>query len=475
MIIKILTFARFGGGCADGIGSGFLLGILFFALFFSMNVLKFGGTSVADAKCIKAVKSIVEANDNNKWIVVSAMSGVTDALLTAYQQALAGNDGYKLIIDNICRRHIQAAQTLLNMAAQDDVLIVIKKFCHELLLCLHQTLQDGLYSARTQDYVLSFGECLNSYLISKVISNAQWVDARTIIKTDSRYGKAIVDIQATYEQCRRVLQVDGHAVMAGFISSDADGGATTLGRGGSDYTAAIVAAAMRADSVEIWTDTDGFMTADPRRIPDARTIEQMTYAEVFDLAKFGAKVVYPPTVYPLLEAKIPMYIRNTFNTKCAGTLVCDGAAPNSTSVCSISAVENAALFHLKITNHEDSAGMLNSALAAEVAEVIFIEHTADGISLAVNAADADAVSAILTKKTADSASIESVDAIGIIAIVGEKLRHEKNICAQISSLLHKNNIAARSIIHDGISVLALVEKANLAAAISLLHKTLIIE
>jgi aspartokinase/homoserine dehydrogenase 1 len=377
-----------------------------------MNVLKFGGSSVASSECIEQVKHIVECTPSAKWIVVSAMCGITDMLLTAYKQATAGDTAWTTAVNTILHKHIHAAKMLITSPEQQQkVSFNMMRLSEELSTCLKETAQQRIFSDKIQDYILSFGERMNGYLISNVIESSEWIDARTLIRTDSRYGNAKVDITKTYSQCHAALHsISGRAIIPGFIASNENGDTTTLGRGGSDYTAAIIAAAMNANSVEIWTDTDGFMTADPRKIPTARTIERMTYDEVFELARFGAKVVYPPTIYPLLVAKIPMYIKNTFNTACMGTHVSGNASNSATTICSVSSMEN----------------------------------------------------------------VDGNMELSMLAAVGERLRHDRDILPQMQNLLSQNNIQIFDILQQSISILVMVKKSDLDIATKLIHETFII-
>ena len=443
-----------------------------------MIVLKFGGTSVANAECIRRVQSIVECG-GGCVVVVSAMSGVTDMLLQTYRQAAEGR-AYQEQTDAIAQRHLQAARELIPLRRQAGALAEIEAMAAELSDCLRQTAIERIFSGKTQDYVLSFGERMNSYLISKTIVDAQWADARPLIKTDSRFGNAQVDLTETYRLCKAALaRTEGRAVMAGFIASSEDGTTTTLGRGGSDYTAAIVAAALNADALEIWTDADGFMTADPRRIPQARTIPQMTYAEAFELAKFGAKVVYPPTVYPLLMSGIPMYIKNTFNPRCAGTLVCAAKPPQAQPVASVSAIDRAVVFALQTgtgADAQDIAERTQAALAEAQIEPIHIECSAQECWLAAAEAD-EGIAQIALERTFRSeleqkaVCIEVQRNLSLIAAVGGGVSAEPRLAAQMHSILGGRGIrtlrAAQGL--SGLSVLLAVPQNERSQAVEAIH------
>ncbi|WP_223284774.1 aspartate kinase [Hymenobacter qilianensis] len=285
-----------------------------------MQVLKFGGTSVATAANLQRVAQLVEtaAQHTATVVVVSALGGTTDALIEAGRLAAGGSAHYRTQLQRLEDRHLGVVRDLLPISEQSAVLSLVKTHCNEL-----DSICDGIFalgelSDRTLDRLMSFGEILSSRLLAAYLK-AQgvahlWHDSRQLIRTDSRHGFATVDSETTNQQIQAFVAAQPCQiyVVPGFIGSDAQGVTTTLGRGGSDYTAAIFAAALAAERLEIWTDVSGMMTADPRLVTLARPIPRISYQEAMELSHFGAKVLYPPTVQPVRSQGIPLWIKNTF-------------------------------------------------------------------------------------------------------------------------------------------------------------------
>ena len=286
-----------------------------------MKVLKFGGTSVADVEQLKQVKNIIADNHDGKsslYVVVSAFSGITDLLIKMTDHAQDNLD-YKPLFQEFRSKANRIAIELLSENHYKRIQAELEEN-HQILdnlLSGVQLIQEA--SIRTKDYILSFGERNSAFILSQFLSdqgyNAEYVDARKCIKTDNTYGAARVNFKETNKLIRQELSDTGMIyIITGFIGSDVSSGrTTTLGRGGSDYTAAIVAGAIPADVLEIWTDVNGVLTSDPRKVKNAYPIEELTYAEAMEMSHFGAKVIYPPTIQPALAKDIPIYIKNTFN------------------------------------------------------------------------------------------------------------------------------------------------------------------
>ncbi|MEZ5029583.1 MAG: aspartate kinase [Ferruginibacter sp.] len=276
-----------------------------------MQVLKFGGSSVANAENINKVVNIIKAKqDNGKTIiVVSALGGITDKLLNAAQLAESNDESYKLILNEIENIHLHTVKELVPVQQQSPVLSLVKKMCNEVedicnsVFILHEL------SPRIKDWVLSFGELLSSQIIAAKLNSSgletEWKDSREIIVTDNHFGKAAVDFISTNNNALTYFQSisTNLFIIPGFIAADKNNITTTLGRGGSDYTAAIIAAAVDAKVLEIWTDVSGMMTADPRLVSNSKHIPQITYQEAMELSHFGAKVIYPPTMQPVMKKK----------------------------------------------------------------------------------------------------------------------------------------------------------------------------
>ncbi len=292
------------------------------------RVLKFGGSSVADAKNINKVIDIIlesRQKEENMVVVVSALGGVTDDLLRLASLVSKKDPTYKILFIDICQRHNHVIKELISIKNVGNVLLEANKKYNELEETLRNILLTELYPS-SLDAVMSLGEQLSSYIISEAIKNkgiaCGFIDSRIVVKTDSNFGEANVDIEVSYKIISDCLKNQvSLSVMGGFIASNKNGVTTTLGRGGSDYTASLVGAALGASSVEIWTDVDGLMTADPKKVKEAALISEITYDKAEKMALSGAKVIHPKTMKPARLKNIPIYIKNTFNPKGAGTKI----------------------------------------------------------------------------------------------------------------------------------------------------------
>ena len=296
-----------------------------------MQVLKFGGSSVGNAEAIEKVVGIVTNSIKKQQaiVVVSAMSGVTDQLLMLAQTAAQGNEAYKTIIQNIEQKHLEAVRALLPIQHQSATLSLVKQLINEI-----ESNGEGLFmlrelTPRMKDKMVSYGEILSSKIIVATFAakgiNVTWLDARDIIKTNSNYVNATVDRALTHQKVNDYLNQASNKfdlyIAPGFIASDIEGNTTTLGRGGSDYSAAILASSVQSAVLEIWTDVSGMMTADPRIVQNAKEIPTISYQEAMELSHFGAKVIYPPTIQPVMHKNIPVLIKNTFDPTHPGTII----------------------------------------------------------------------------------------------------------------------------------------------------------
>ena len=289
-----------------------------------MKVMKFGGTSVGSVNSILSVKRIVESAGEPVIVVVSALGGITDKLINTSKMAAAGDSAYEGEFREIVYRHVEMIKEVIPAGAGQ---VALQRQIGELLNELKDIFQ-GIYlirdlSPKTSDTIVSYGERLSSIIVAELIDEAKWFDSRTFIKTEKKHNKHTIDADLTNQLVKEAFHsIPKVSLVPGFISSDkVSGDVTNLGRGGSDYTAAIIAAALDAGSLEIWTDVDGFMTADPRVISTAYTISELSYVEATELCNFGAKVVYPPTIYPVCHKNIPIIIKNTFNPDGVGTVI----------------------------------------------------------------------------------------------------------------------------------------------------------
>ncbi|MBN2775750.1 MAG: aspartate kinase, partial [Prolixibacteraceae bacterium] len=286
-----------------------------------MKVIKFGGTSVGSAENIRRVKEIVLQQNESAIVVVSALGGVTDKILNAARMASIGTGYFHSELTEVKNRHYRIIEELFDEQS-DDVLDRVDKLLKEMEKILTGVTLVGELTPKTIDRIVGLGERMSSHIIAKYIPGAVWKNSADYIRTDSNFGKANVNFKVTNRLIKSEFSdFKGIAVTPGFIAGNDSGEYTTLGRGGSDYTAAIYAAAIKASSLDIWTDVDGFMTADPRVISKAYTIESLSYAEAMELSHFGAKVIYPPTILPVYQKNIPIQIKNTLNPEGRGTLI----------------------------------------------------------------------------------------------------------------------------------------------------------
>jgi len=449
-----------------------------------MKVLKFGGSSVATPENIRKVKAIVEQSPDNKLVVVSAFGGVTDQLVKACTLAAQGNEEYKNELSEVEQRHLNTAKALVKPQQQGHVLSELKVMLNELEDYLHSIARLRELTPKLQDYVLSFGERMSSFVLSEVLEGASLVDSRSVIKTDGNYGKAKVDFEKTNKLCREALsKIETRVVLPGFIASNDKGDTTTLGRGGSDYTAAILAAALGSSVTEIWTDVDGFMTADPRKVEKAYPIKHLSYSEVFELSNFGAKVVYPPTVHPLLTAKIPMVIKNTFNPQAEGTLV--NAAVDTSSeqiIKGISSIDDITLLTLQGVGMAGISGIskrLFGALAEAKVSVILISQASSeqSITFAIVPVDVPQAKAAIEEAFSfemqrGTIGLKIEEEMSVIAIVGENMKRMPGISGKLFNALGKNGINVVTIAQGSseLNISAVVQKLNLRKALNVIHE-----
>ena len=319
-----------------------------------MKVLKFGGTSVAGSLNIRLVRNVVKAAGTKSIVVVSAVGGVTDKLLVAAGLAASQNEDYKKVLQEVEEKHLTIVKELIHINAQSKVLSKVKTELNTLETLLEGAYLIGEATMRLSHKIVSYGELLSSYIISEFFVqeglDAVYVDSRKLIKTYGiTGGKPKVNFDLTNANCHYHLSEVPNkvVVMAGFIASSEDGNSTTLGRGGSDYTAAIVAAAVNAEALEIWTDVSGMYAANPRLVKQAKAIPHISYEEAMELSHFGAKVLYPPTIQPVLSKGIPIHIKNTFDPDNPGTLITKNTNEKGKTVRGISHVGHTALLSLE--------------------------------------------------------------------------------------------------------------------------------
>lgn len=456
-----------------------------------MQVLKFGGTSVANAENIsKTIATIQRALKKDKtMVVVSALGGTTDMLIDAGKLAASGDESYKEKISVLEERHIKAVEDLLTPGSRTELLAEIHKHFKEL-----EAICEGIFllrelSNRTLDRVVSFGELLSSIIISYKLESlsisCEWKDSRELIETNSSYTFAAVNFETTNKKIVAFVKNKPASLylFPGFIASDANGITTTLGRGGSDYTAAIFAAAVKANTLEIWTDVSGMMTADPRLVQNVKVIPRISYQEAMELSHFGAKVIYPPTIQPVMSLGMPLWIKNTFAPDDEGTLIENKSDANQNIVSGISSIGKVSLLLLEGSGMVGIPGFskrLFDALSKEKINVILITQSSSEHSICVAidevnsakakaAVDAEFEYEIGTKKL-EPLSIEN--SLAIVALVGDNMKNHPGISGRMFSALGKNGVNIRAIAQGSSekNISAVITSPDVKKAINVLHE-----
>jgi aspartokinase/homoserine dehydrogenase 1 len=456
-----------------------------------MKVLKFGGTSVADPAAVKQVAEIISNThheDPSLVIVSSAMGGVTNQLIEAGRLASANDEYFRTLIKQLESRHFQVVKDLIGIKSQSPVLASLKKSINDLEDLLHGVYLLRELSPRTMDLLLSFGERLSCRVLTAVLSDrhvqAGYVDARELIKTDARFGNARVLKKETYENIGAFFKDRKDvSVVTGFISSTLKGETTTLGRGGSDYTAALLGAALGASEIQIWTDVDGVMTSDPRQVHKAFPLHEMTYEEAMEMSHFGAKVIYPPTLQPALSRQIPLRIKNTFNTAFQGTMIHKVTDGDQYPVKGISSIQEIALINLEGSGMVGVPGVssrLFGALAAHQISVILITQASSehSICFALDPDDAAQAKTVIEAEFAleiSNGKIDEVridDQLSIVAIIGENMRRTPGISGKMFGALGKNGINVVAIAQGSSerNLSVVISRKDLSKALNTIHE-----
>lgn len=417
-----------------------------------MKVLKFGGTSVGSAENILKVKDIVESTGTEAIVVVSAMSGVTDMLIKTAETAAKGDATYTTLFTELTQRHTTTATAVTPKQSVNEALQGLEKYFSELKNLYDNIFKTKQLSPETLRTVVSYGEKMSSLFLAFVLG-AKHFNSPDIIKTTEYHKKTILDKAVTYQNIAKAFEkLPAVSIMGGFISSDAKSGEiTNLGRGGSDYTAAIVAGALEAEALEIWTDVDGFMTADPRLVPNAYTIEELSYIEAMELSNFGAKVLYPPTIYPVYERNIPIFIKNTNNPANRGTRISNIQNPEGKAIKGISSINDTCLITLQGMGMVGVLGISSrtfKALADEGISVFLISQASseNSTTFAVMNSEADAAVKALTKEfkaeleRGEIWSITPKMNLATVAIVGENMRFNTGLAGKLFDTLGRSGI-----------------------------------
>ena len=453
-----------------------------------MKVLKFGGTSVGSVKSILSLKRIVEKEARKQPIVVvvSALGGITDMLISTSRLAQEGKDEWKEQFEQMVDRHHKMIDTIITDTNDREMLF---NKVDSLFEQLH-SIYFGVYlihdlSKKTLDAIVSYGERLSSNIVSTLVKGSRWMDSRDFIKTTiSPNGKIILDTDLTNHLVKKAFaDLPRVSLVPGFISSDKDSGETTnLGRGGSDYTAAIIAADLDAEILEIWTDVDGFMTADPRVIKTAYTIDELSYVEAMELCNFGAKVVYPPTIYPVRIKNIPIRVKNTFNPEAPGTIIKDKIDNNYKPIKGISSIKNTSLITVSGLAMVGVIGVnrrIFTALADNGISVFMVSQASSENSTSIGVRDEDSADAARVLNNEFAAEIEDgamfpmhvESKLATIAIVGENMKHAAGIAGKLFGTLGRSGISviacAQGASETNISFV--VRGAELRKAMNVLH------
>jgi aspartokinase/homoserine dehydrogenase 1 len=457
-----------------------------------MQVLKFGGTSVASAENIGKVIAIVTSAlaQGPVGLVVSALGGTTDALISVGRTAAAGDEVFRTTLRQLEARHLTAAEHLLpDAASQTEIQPWLTAQFTELARLADGIFALGELSPRTLDKLMSYGELLSSRLVvaafqARGIATA-WADSRQLIRTNSRFGMAQVDEEVTERQVRYFQQETTETlwVAPGFIAADAEGHTTTLGRGGSDYTAAILAAALGAEKLEIWTDVSGMLTADPRLVRSARPIARISYEEAMELSHFGAKVLYAPTVQPVRQRGIPMWIKNTFAPADYGTLVEVAPPPSIGVVRGLSSIGHLALLNLEGSGMVGVPGFsarLFAALARARINVVLITQSSSEHSICVGVSEGDVPAAqeVVNDEFAAEISAGRLEplrpetGLAIVALVGDNMRNHPGISGRLFSALGHNGVNIRAIAQGASerNISTVIRADDVRKAINVLHE-----
>ena len=420
--------------------------------------MKFGGTSVGSVESILNVKRITEACDEPVVVVVSALGGVTDKLIHTSKLALEGNPRYVDAYNEMVNRHHQMIDAIIPDTDQQIRLLKVVDALLDDLKSIYQ----GVYlirdlSEKTSNAIVSYGERISSNIVATLIEGAVWHNSLRFIKTEKKQQRNMLVADRTYELVRKEFKNFGKeekvALVPGFISTDiASGEVTNLGRGGSDYTASIIAAALDARALEIWTDVDGFMTADPRVINSAYTIDKLSYVEAMELCNFGAKVVYPPTIYPVCIKNIPIYIKNTFHPEAAGTVIQEDSGDSSRAIKGISSINDTSLITVSGLSMVGVIGVnqrIFTALAAEGISVFMVSQASseNSTSIGVRNEDAEKACEVLNgefQKEIDMGAMYRMNLeknLATVAVVGENMKHTPGIAGKLFGTLGRNGIS----------------------------------
>lgn len=452
-----------------------------------MKIIKFGGSSIADAESVKQVISIIKqkAEHDELAVVFSAFRGVTEDLLTCSQLAKYNDKQYHSLLRDLEKRHFSLVKELIPVQKQSPVLTYVKIRFNELEDLLHGIFLIKECSAQTSDYVVSFGERISAYILSELLKDlgAVFLDAREVIRTNDRFGHAKVNFQVTNALITEYFKSNiGLKVITGFIGSTDNGETTTLGRSGSDYTAAILAAALEAGLLEIWTDVPGVMTADPKLVYSAITIPQLSYSEAMELSHFGAKVVFPATMQPAMMKRIPIHIKNTFDPEHPGTLICEKSGEGKL-IKGISSLADISLLNIQgpgLVEVIGVSGRVFGTLAKAGVNVILISQASSehSICIAIKSSEVMHAKEVIGQefyyeiKSGEMDPVVVVPEMAIIAIVGENMKQYPGASGRLFQSFGRNNINVSAIAQGSseLNISAVISQFDLQKGLNALHE-----
>lgn len=455
-----------------------------------MKVLKFGGTSVGTPDNLRVVRDILSSGNGEKQVcIVSAFGGVTNLLHECSDLAANGDENYLELLTKIESRHLETVKELIPVKSQSGTLSKTKILLNDLEDIMKGIFLIGELSPRSLDRVLSMGETLSSNIIVDFLNaeglTTDWGNTGAMIKTDSNFNNAIVDFTTTNKNIQEFFASSVDLVICpGFVSSNADNVTTTLGRGGSDYTAAILAAALNVDTFEIWTDVSGMMTSDPRAVSSAHPIEKISYQEAMELSHFGAKVIYPPTIQPALDKNIPIKIKNTFRPQDAGTTISADSNGTKQFVKGLSSVKNIALLNLSgsgMVGIPKFSFRLFKALSEAKVNVIIITQASSehSICVGIDANDVDISKVAIEEEFQFELSLRKVNPLeveenlAIVALVGDKMRDHVGISGQMFASLGENGVNIKAIAQGSSerNITVVIEERHLRKSLNVLHES----
>jgi aspartokinase/homoserine dehydrogenase 1 len=457
-----------------------------------MFVLKFGGTSVATAENLKKVQNIVrnQSESDQVAVVVSALGGITNQLQDCANLASKGDEAYKEVLTSIERKHLELCNELLSVQERNSTLTQTKLLLNDLEDICRGVFLIRELSPRSLDHILSYGETLSAGIITDYFRStgldSTLLDSRKLIKTDNRFGKAAVDMSVTFAEIKKELGKSTQVpVCPGFVASSIDEGfTTTLGRGGSDYTAALIAAAVNAKELQIWTDVNGMMTSDPRLVSTAHPIEHLSYEEAMELSHFGAKVIYPPTIQPVLDADIPMHIKNTFDPENPGTLISKDGPDQGQIVKGTSCIQEIALCTLTgsgMISVPNISYRLFGSLSRQEVNVIMITQASSEHSITVGIAlhDVDKAREAISEEFSyeiETHKINPLDVetdLSIIALVGSRMKKQVGVSAKLFDTLSHNGVNVRAIAQGSteLNISVVIARKDLKKSLNSIHES----